>query len=42
MHCRSEEQIANIMTKALPKEKFQHLRAALGVQEQHIKGENVN
>ena len=31
MHCRSEEQIADIMTKALPKEKFQHLRATLGV-----------
>ena len=39
--CRSEEQVADIFTKALPKEKFQKLREALGVQEQHIKGENV-
>ena len=39
--CRSEEQIADILTKALPKEKFQSLREALGVQEHHIKGENV-
>jgi hypothetical protein len=39
--CRSEEQVADIFTKALPKEKFQQFREALGVQEQHIKGENV-
>ena len=39
--CRSEEQIADILTKALPKDKFQILREALGVQEHHIKGENV-
>ena len=39
--CRSEEQIADIFTKALPKKKFQFLREALGVQEHHIKGENV-
>ena len=39
--CRSEEQRADILTKALPKEKFQFLREALGVQEHHIKGENV-
>jgi hypothetical protein len=39
--CRSEEQVAGIFTKALPKEKFQQFREALGVQEQHIKGENV-
>ena len=41
IHCKSEE-FANIITKALPKEKFQHLRATLRVQGQHIKGENVN
>jgi len=39
--CRSEEQIADILTKALPKDKFQILREALGVQEHHIKRENV-
>jgi hypothetical protein len=39
--CWTEEQVADIFTKALPKEKFQQLREALGVQEQHIKGENV-
>ncbi|RDY06070.1 hypothetical protein CR513_10006, partial [Mucuna pruriens] len=39
--CRSSDQIADIFTKALPKDKFQKLREALGVQEQHIKGENV-
>ena len=38
---RSEDQVANIFTKALPKEKFQHLRELLGVQEHHIKGKNV-
>ena len=37
--CRSEDQIADILTKALPREKFQQLREALGVQAQHIKGE---
>ena len=39
--CRSEEQIADILTKALLKENFQFLREALRVQEYHIKGENV-
>jgi hypothetical protein len=38
---RTEKQVADIFTKALPKEKFQQLREALGVQEQHIKRENV-
>ena len=36
--CRSEQQLADLFTKALPKEKFQLLREAIGVQEQHIKG----
>jgi hypothetical protein len=39
--CKSEEQVADIFIKALPKEKFRQFREALGVQEQHIKGENV-
>jgi hypothetical protein len=39
--CKSEEQVVDIFTKTLPKEKFQQFREALGVQEQHIKGENV-
>jgi hypothetical protein len=39
--CKTEEQVADIFTKELLKEKFQQLREALGVQEQHIKGENV-
>jgi hypothetical protein len=39
--CRSEKQVIDIFTKALSKKKFQQFREALGVQEQHIKGENV-
>ncbi|KAK2994930.1 hypothetical protein RJ640_004484 [Escallonia rubra] len=39
--CRSEEQVAGIFTKVLPREKFQKFREALGVMRQHIKGENV-
>jgi transposase InsO family protein len=39
--CKTNDQVADIFTKALPREKFQKLRDALGVQEQHIKGENV-
>lgn len=38
---RSYEQVADIFTKALPKEIFHQLREALEVQEQNIKGENV-
>lgn len=37
--CRSDEQIADIFTKALPKEKFKHFKELLGVMEQHIRGE---
>ena len=31
VHCSSEEQIADILTKALSVSKFQHLRAKMGV-----------
>ncbi|TXG53900.1 hypothetical protein EZV62_019156 [Acer yangbiense] len=41
-YVRSEEQLADILTKALSTTNFQQQRMALGVQEQHIKGENVN
>ena len=40
--CRSDEQIADIFTKALPKEKFEHFRELLGVMEQHIRGEQCS
>ena len=36
--CKSEDQVADIFTKALPKDKFNYFREMLGVQEQHIKG----
>ncbi|KAK2981146.1 hypothetical protein RJ640_028512 [Escallonia rubra] len=39
--CRSEEQVADIFTKALPREMFEELRQDFGVQQQDIKGENV-
>lgn len=39
--CRSEDQVADILTKALLKENFQHFREAMGVYEHHIKGEYV-
>lgn len=35
-YCKSEEQLADIFTKALPRDRFQRLREALGVQDQHI------
>ncbi|CAJ2661747.1 unnamed protein product [Trifolium pratense] len=37
--CSSQEQLADIFTKALPRGRFQQLREAMGVKEQHIKGE---
>ncbi|XP_052194172.1 uncharacterized mitochondrial protein AtMg00810-like [Diospyros lotus] len=40
-YCRIKEQVTDIFAKALPRAKFQQLREALGVQKQHIKGENV-
>lgn len=39
--CRSEDQVADILTKALPKENLQHLREVMGVYEHHVKGEYV-
>ena len=38
-HCRSEVQIADIMTKALQKSKFEDLRAQLGVLKKNLKEE---
>ncbi|CAJ2638092.1 unnamed protein product [Trifolium pratense] len=40
--CSSQEQLADIFTKALPRGRFQQLREAMGVKEQHIKGEYVS
>lgn len=37
-YCKSKEQVANILAKALPKEKFLQLRELLGVKEHHIRG----
>ncbi|TXG61144.1 hypothetical protein EZV62_012507 [Acer yangbiense] len=37
--CSSEEQLADIFTKALPRDKFQFLRDMLGVTGKHIKEE---
>ena len=39
--CKSEEQVADISTKAWPKDKCQKMKNALGVQVQHIKMENA-
>ena len=41
MYCKSEEQVVNIFTKALPLEKLVHFRKLLGVKEHHIRGDNV-
>lgn len=38
-HCNSEFQIADILTKALPKQKFKTLRIKFGVSSKNIKGE---
>ncbi|XP_050896348.1 secreted RxLR effector protein 161-like [Lathyrus oleraceus] len=37
--CSSQEHLANIFTKALPRGKFQQLREGMRVKEQHINGE---
>ncbi|RVW71220.1 Retrovirus-related Pol polyprotein from transposon TNT 1-94 [Vitis vinifera] len=41
MYCKSEEQVVDIFTKALPLEKLVHFRKLLGVEEHHIREENV-
>ena len=41
MYCKSENQVADIFAKALPLEKLVHFRKLLGVEEHHIRGENV-
>ncbi|RVW80365.1 Retrovirus-related Pol polyprotein from transposon RE1 [Vitis vinifera] len=41
MYCKSEEQVADIFTKALPLEKLVHFRKLLGLEKHHIRGENV-
>jgi hypothetical protein len=38
-HCSSEEQVADIFTKGLPKEKFETLRKCLGVSNKSVKEE---
>ena len=37
VHCSSENHIADIMTKALPKAKFEFLRIKLGVSKKNLK-----
>lgn len=39
VHCRGEDQVADIMTKALSKAKFEDLRLKLGVSSKSIKEE---
>ena len=39
IHCRSDEQSADIMTKALPRERFEVLKTALGVLKKNLKEE---
>ncbi|KAL0392755.1 UNVERIFIED_CONTAM: Retrovirus-related Pol polyprotein from transposon TNT 1-94, partial [Sesamum radiatum] len=38
-YCSTEEQLADIFTKALPRNKFEELRMKIGVYHKHIKGE---
>ena len=40
IYCKTEEQHANILTKALPKLKFEHLRHKLGVCSFRVKEKN--
>ena len=39
IHCGSNEQVADIFTKPLPRDKFQHFRTALGMMSQRSKEE---
>ncbi|GAV66772.1 hypothetical protein CFOL_v3_10282 [Cephalotus follicularis] len=39
LHCKSEDQLANIFTKCLPKNKFEELRSKLGVSNINLKEE---
>ena len=39
VHCSSENQLADILTKALPKAKFELMRAKLGVSKKNLKEE---
>ncbi|KAK4398434.1 Retrovirus-related Pol polyprotein from transposon TNT 1-94 [Sesamum angolense] len=38
-YCSTEEQLADIFTKALPRNKFEELRMKIGVCHKHIKGQ---
>ena len=38
-HCKTEEQLTDIFTKALPREKFKLLREMIGVTEMNTKEE---
>ncbi|KAL0312604.1 UNVERIFIED_CONTAM: Retrovirus-related Pol polyprotein from transposon RE1 [Sesamum radiatum] len=38
-YCSTEEQLADMFTKALPRDKFEELRMKIGVSHKHIKGE---
>lgn len=38
-YCSTEEQLADILTKALSRDRFQLLRAKLGITDKHIKEE---
>lgn len=39
VHCSSEEQLADIFTKPLPKERFETLRQKIGICRQNVKEE---
>ena len=39
VYCKTEDQVADIFTKALPKDRFIYLRELLGVKQQSIKRE---
>ena len=39
IHCSSEEQLADIFTKPLPKERFKTLRQMIGICRQNVKEE---